>query len=199
MDEAFETPVKSCEECGRALAVKVSGEWVTREQGFDSEWIGEECADVGSHDEYTVFTSEMGASLGRAEVPLVFMGADAAHECPTMTGYDPEIFEGAVFAQGGEVVGYLAWNETFDESSSIALRQAFVREGHRGNRIADEMVRSWWASRPETFLYVGDPNQAGRRVIERLGLYDEQVEGRAVAKDTYVMPSIGVPVQKSLV
>jgi GNAT superfamily N-acetyltransferase len=127
------------------------------------------------------------------------MGADAEYECQTLTGYDPSIFEGAVFAVDGDVVGYLAWNETFDEESSIALRQVFVRDEYRGQQIADEMIASWWESRPETFLYVGDPNPAGRRVIERLGLYDETVDGQVVAKDTYVMPSVGVPVREPLV
>lgn len=198
-DDQFDAPVRVCRDCDRVVATKVEGEWTSRTDGFDATWIAETCDPVQMHDEYTVFTSALGASVGRAEVPLLFMGADAEYECQTLTGYDPSIFEGAVFAVDGDVVGYLAWNETFDEASSIALRQVFVRDEYRGQQIADEMIASWWESRPETFLYVGDPNPAGRRVIGRLGLYDETVDGQVVAKDTYVMPSVGVPVQEPLV
>lgn len=186
-----------CSTCERVCGITHNGQTYSRETLLDFERLNElePKATVWSDDSgLSAIISPEESDVDWIDAALYILGEDAAYQAPTITGYESQIFEGAVVAYDEDVVGYASWNWTFEIESTVVLRQMYVRPEYRNDGLAKRITTFWWNHQEETHFFAGDPNPAGRAVIEKTGYYDELADdGEPVAKETYVMPTIGLP------
>lgn len=189
-----------CRQCGWLAGLGFDEETVDRATLLDPEAIRSRCTpdEIWECDGLTAMVSTEDAAVDWVDAALYLLGDDAAQEVATLTGYESDIFSGALFCEDGEVVGYATWNYTFSDRGAVALRHLYVRPEYRGAGLAAQIVECWWEQMDDDVFFVGDPNPAGQAVIEELGYYDQTHNGTPVARDTYVLPTIGFMLQSPL-
>jgi GNAT superfamily N-acetyltransferase len=178
-DEPFTRHV--CRSCGWLTGLTVKGDFVHRETLLDPTNIEQRGDSITTweSENLSALVSADDGTVGWVDAALYLLGDDAAQEIVTLTGYESLIFAGSLMCRDDDVVGYTAWNHTFEEQGTVALRHLFVRPEYRGEGLATQLVDFWWNQMPEETFFVGDPNPSGKSRYRGVWLLRRHLRGDA--------------------
>jgi GNAT superfamily N-acetyltransferase len=106
----------------------------------------------------------------------------AKSEDSSFGGFTIDVHDAVLILDGVDVVGYLSYCPTSDDSEMV-LRQLYLSESHRRRGIGSAVVDFWWENvasewysddEGEERYFIEDPNENMLKVLESLGHGSEE-------------------------
>jgi predicted GNAT family acetyltransferase len=161
----------SCEDCFRiygryrhgkkaSLTTLTSADWL-----FEGDLSFESIVEFDGDDAYAIHHSPGGAT--RARDTILTLSHIGQRSEDIVSTYKHDYQHGLCYVVDDKVVGYLAWES--HERGPI-LSQLYVRETHRGNGFAANLVSGWYDHVCDSTQYfVDELTPGGRAVLSSIG------------------------------
>jgi GNAT superfamily N-acetyltransferase len=170
MSEIEDTAEFRCQKCMQLYGIEYQGQRVDLDTVFDAEWLftdttPDDIVEIGANNSFLVYSA--GQPVNKTERVIEAMTSYGGDTSSSFARYVPENHKGLVYIRDDEAVGYVTWEEL---DGIQVLRQLFVRESHRRQGIAEELIQTWCQEYcRESEYYIDEPNTKSRSLFSKLG------------------------------